>query len=104
MTCAVKTFDHTYTADDTLPEMVCVLEDTVLTGYTITMHLERPGTTVLDKTATDVDLANGKFKFVWAAGDLVAGYDQAASIEFDDGSGGVDTVSGLRINVEEVIA
>lgn len=103
MSCKVHTLPHVYTEGDTLPEMVCVLDDTDLSGYTITAYVDRP-TTVLSKVATAVDLANGQFKFVWVSTDLVAGYGQEVAIEFNDGSGGIETITGLRLDVAEALA
>lgn len=104
MSCGVYTIPHTYTEGDTLPQLECVLEDTDLSGYTITLRLERPGTTALAKTATAVDLTKGQFKFVWTTTDLVAGHSQQMSIEFQSSGGALETVSGLLLDVEDRIS
>jgi len=88
MTCnPCPKFPHIYSEGDQLPELLCVLKGVDLTNYTVTLRLDRPTpSTVLVKVAQFVDAAQGMFKFVWDAGDLVAGIAQEATITFTDAS------------------
>ena len=106
MTCAViPTLDHRYTAGDRLPELICTDDDcTDLTGYTITLHLERPDDSVLVKTAVPLEIDQGRFKFVWDAGDLIAGLGQLAEIQVVTPGGLPETSEKFRIDVERELA
>jgi hypothetical protein len=85
-TSGTQTLKTTFTAGDQLPEIVGQLKGINLTGYTITLHVQRPApSTVLIKTATVLDAALGKFKFTWGSGDLVEGSNQLCEIQFVTG-------------------
>lgn len=90
---------HTWTAGDTLPEIVMTLDDTDLTGYTVDLLLRRPDGSLLTKLATFIDAAQGKFKFSWASTDLQEGISQQASVKFIIG-GDVEHTEHLRIDVQ----
>jgi len=97
-------FPFAWVEGDEYPEMVCTFQDQDLTGFTVTLHLRRKDGSVLVKTATPIDIAQGHFKFSWAAGDLVAGLNQEAEIQFVDGGGKPLTSKLFLIDVREEIA
>lgn len=80
-------FPHCWVENDEFPELEVTLLDQDLTGFTVTLHLRRGDGSILVKTATAIDLAQGHVKFVWAPGDLVAGFNQEAEIQFVDAGG-----------------
>jgi len=88
MTCeACPKFPHIYSEGDQLPELLGVLKGVDITDLTVTLRLDRPEPAgLLTKTAQKVDATQGMFKFVWDAGDLVAGIAQEAAITFTDAS------------------
>lgn len=101
------TYPITWTEGDQLPEIGGVLEDTDITGWTITLTLERPDSAVpavLTKTATIVDAVNGQFNIAWDATDLVAGVNQLAVLRFENAGGLKLTPQRFRIDVLEVPA
>lgn len=98
------TFPFCWVEGDEFPEMVLTLQDQDLTGFTVTLHLRRVDGTVLVKTATPIELTQGHFKFSWAPGDLVAGFNQEAEVQFVDGGGKPLTSPQFLMNVREQIA
>ena len=78
----IERFPHTWTAGDTLPEIVLTLDEFDLTGYTVQLELRRPDESLLVKTASIFDPLQGKFKFEFVATDLQAGIGQLAQIKF----------------------
>lgn len=93
------------TAGDRLPEMICTDEDGVdHTGYTITLHVERPDDTVLIRTAVPIDLTQGRWKFTWDPGDLIAGLGQLAEIQRVTPGGLPLTSEKFLLDVEREIA
>lgn len=101
--------DYTFTENDTDTPITCQnLSDTnraeSVAGETITLHVHRPGATVLEKSATVTDAANGQFQFDFSDGDLVSGRGQYCEIQFDDGAGGIETVAKFLINVDPEVA
>lgn len=97
-------FPFCWVANDEFPEMVCTLQDQDLTGFVVTLHMLRKDGSVLVKAATPLDIAQGQFKFSWAAGDLVAGRNQECEIQFVDGGGKPLTSKLFHIDVREEIA
>lgn len=93
----------TYTADDTLPVLSRNYDsgNTDITGWTITLRIERPGQPVLEKIAAIVDGPAGDFSFTFASGDLVKGDGQVAEIEYEPDTGGNFTEGDLIFNVAE---
>jgi len=96
--------EFNYTEGDDLPEITAVLDETDLTGYTVTLHLRKPDDTVATITATDIDFANGCFKFVFTPSDLVEGCGQTAEIQFVTPGGRIQTSPKFVINVAEQLA
>jgi hypothetical protein len=97
-------FPHCWVEGDRLPAMTCTLVDKDLTAYTVTLHLRRIDGTVLIKAATAIDLEQGHFSFDWAEGDLVAGYNQEAEVQFVDGDDKPLTSKLFLIDVRPEIA
>ena len=97
-------FPFCWVEGDEFPEMVCTLQDQDLTGFSVTLHLRRKDGSVVIKTATPIDIAQGHFKFSWAVGDLVAGRNQEAEIQFVDGGGKPLTSKLFHIDVRGQIA
>ena len=83
--------------DDTLPKITVTWEGTNITGYSFTLQVDQNGT-VLEKSGTIDDAANGVFSFQFADGDLVPGLHRARIVS-DDGSSGIQTFRGLEIKV-----
>jgi len=75
-----------------------------ITGWTITLTIDRIGVPLLTKTASIDDGPAGDFSFTFGVDDLVAGEGQAAQIRFDDGAGGVFTQKDIQFNVAERLA
>lgn len=97
----------TYTVGDTLPEIAGVIAGAYpvdITNYTITLHVKRPSTTALSVDAILVEPAQGKFKFVFSAGELVAGFCQEAEVQFVLPGGATMTAPSFFLNVREQIA
>lgn len=92
---------HLYTAGDQLPELFATYKGVDITGYVITLYLERP-TTLLTKLATFVDAAQGRFKFSWAPTDLVAGLSQRGTIVVTDTSPKNTTIAHFMLDVRAV--
>lgn len=90
-----------FTANDQKPPLAFEYTDQDLTGYTIYFRMLRPDGTVLQKTATPIDLTIGKGEFRWAAGDLQPGYSQLCEIEFVDPEGQNLTSPQFLIDVKE---
>lgn len=74
-----------YVEADTGPDLLVSWSGQNLTGYTIKLHVRYSNGNTLSITATDVDLANGSFKFVWSPGQLIEGKHRM-EIEFVNGS------------------
>lgn len=100
----MQVFPHVFVAGNTLPELVMVLRNTDITGYTITLNLRQPDGTDVTKTASILDAANGKFKFVWDSSDLVSGYGQPAQVRIVNGSSKELDIPQFLINVRPRIA
>ena len=101
------TYPVVWTEGDRLPEIDGTLEGVDITGYTITMRLQRPDTAapiVLTKTATIVDAAAGQFRFSWLSTDLVAGQNQLTVIQIANASGLPLTPQRFLIDVLELPA
>lgn len=78
-------FNFCWVEGDTLPPIVADQDDLGdMTGFTITLHLQRPDGTTLIIAATPIDLTQGQYQFDWSVGDLQAGYDQLAEIQTID--------------------
>lgn len=92
---------HVYTAGDRLPELFGTYKGVDLTGSIVTLYLERP-TTLLTKTATLVTPTQGRFKFSWSAGDLVAGNSQRGTITVTDPSSLTTTIAHFLVDVRPV--
>ena len=90
----------TYTQGDTLPVLSRNYDAGVtdISGWTITLRVQRPSQPVLEKTASIDDGPAGDFSFTFVAGDLVEGDGQSAEIEFSTGSG-VFTQTNIIFNV-----
>ncbi|KKK87864.1 hypothetical protein LCGC14_2748950 [marine sediment metagenome] len=87
-----------WTEGNTLPDVGFVLPGgQAVSAFTITLRLDRPDDTVVVKTA--IDLGGSLGKFVWAAADLIAGENQRAQMTLDDGSGGIQTLETMLIDV-----
>lgn len=91
---------HAYAEGDQLPAITGFIEETDLTGYAVTLRLQRPDGSVVVKAGTLVDAASGMFSFAWAAGDLLAGAGQLAEVEFKDGSNQQLTSHKFTVDVE----
>jgi hypothetical protein len=105
MTCQLAKLPHLFTAGDRLPELLFMDDDgTNLTGYTITLHLERPNDTVLIKPVVPIDITQGRFKVTWEAGDLIAGLGQVAEIQFVTPGGLPETSEKFLIDVTRELA
>ena len=89
---------------DCFPELVLTRVDQDLTGFGITLHLRRKDSSVLVKTAVPIDLTQGHFKFSWAPGDLIAGFNQEAEVQFVDLGGKPLTSPLFLMDVREQIA
>ena len=86
-TTTYPVFADEFTVGDLLPEIGGEFPFDI-TGYTLTLHVERPKPhTVLRKTAIIDDAAKGLFHFAWSVGDLVAGLNQLCEIQYVDPSG-----------------
>ena len=101
---ATAKFPFCWVENDEFPEMVCTLEDQDLTGFTITLHVRRNDGTVLVKAATPIDLTQGHFKFSWAPGDMVFGFNQESEIQFVDGGGKPLTSKLFLLDVRKELA
>ena len=97
-------FPYCWVENDEFPEMTCTLVDQDLSAFTVTLHLRRNDGTVLVKAATPIDLTQGHFKFDWSPGDLVAGYNQEAEVQFVDGSSKPLTSALFLVDVRKEIA
>ena len=101
---ATQTFPLEFVEGDRLPEIGGVIDGTDITGYAITLHLKRPGTTVLTIPATILDAPAGRFKFPWGVGDLVAGNGQEAEVQVVNGASLPETSPKFLLNVRKQIA
>lgn len=104
-----KALPHRYSVGDTAPPLLGTYVDSAgapidITGWTITLHLRRPGATVLIKTATITNGPAGQFQVSWAAGDFVVGDDQLAEVQFVDTGGDIFTAPKFLIDVDEEVA
>ena len=97
-------FPFCWVENDEFPELVCTLQDQDLTGFTVTLHLLRKDKSVLIQSAPPLDIVQGQFKFSWAPGDLVAGTNQEAEIQFVDGGGKPLTSKLFLMDVRKEIA
>ena len=97
-------FPFCWVEGDCFPEMVCTLQDQDLTGFVVTLHLRRKDGSVLIKPATPIDIVQGHFKFSWVVGDLVAGTNQEAEIQFVDAGGKPLTSKLFAMDVRKEIA
>jgi len=103
-----KTLPHIYTENDTAPPLLGEYKDSSavaidVTGYTITLHIKRPSAPLV-KAATLTDPTNGLFQFDFTAGDLEAGQDQAAEVQFVTPGGAIFTGPEFCIDVRAEIA
>ncbi len=105
-----------YTAGDTVPDLERTAPSSKvpggdLTGHTVRLRIKRPNVDPLELEITTTLGASGhiddptdlKFFFRFVAADLVAGKLQEAEIEYDDGSGGISTETGLVFTVAEAL-
>lgn len=100
-----------YTEGDTIPPLKRTAPKTIanLTGFTIRLRINRERTGQLVKTITETvgpdgqitDAVKKEFQFTFVAADLVAGLQQKAELEYDDGSGGIQTEQPLLFSVAE---
>jgi hypothetical protein len=99
-----------YTEDDEAPPITGRLKDASdnpvdITGYAITLHLDRPpGHSSITKTAAIVDAPNGVFQVDWAAGDLKEGLQQLAEVQIIDTGSKPQTSPKFFIDVATEIA
>ena len=72
-----------------------------VSAYTeLKLLIERPPpSTVLEKTHTAVDLANGQWKYTFAAGDFVEGCGQDTNIRVKNAGGDPLVIARLRLDV-----
>lgn len=103
MSAPLPKLPHVYTEGDQLPKVTGFLEETDLTGYTVTLRLEQPDGTLVEKVATITDAPSGMFEFGWDATDLVAGLGQSAEVEFKDAATLQLTSHRFLIDVEEAL-
>lgn len=83
---------------DSLPEIVASLDAGDLSDSTITLKINYE--TPLQISATDVDFAAGRFKFVFGSTSLVRGYYEAEiCVEF----GSLATYPGLTMTFQGLI-
>lgn len=78
---------HEYVEGDTGPDLYCFDDTgTDLTGYTITMTIQRPGGTARWVTiaATEVDYSLGRWIFSFTSTDLIEGLNQLCTITILD--------------------
>jgi len=92
-------FPHVYHEEDTLPELVCVIEDYNISSATVRIKIERPDGTILSKDATILDGPQGQCKWGWVDTDWQAGYGQRATIELETAGGDIQTITRLLFNV-----
>ncbi len=105
-----------YTAGDTVPDLkrtapAAKVPGGDLTGFTVRLRIKRPNADPLQKEITTTPNADGEiddptglgFFFRFVSTDLVAGKLQDAEIEYDDGSGGISTETGLVFTVAEAL-
>lgn len=97
-------FSYTFTEGDQLPEIAGVLDDTDITGFTITLHLRKPDGTIAVIPAIILVAASGTFKFAWGATDLKAGLGQECEVQFINASSLALTSPKFIINVDEELA
>ncbi len=97
-----------YTEGNTSPPLGIKITDSNgakdLTGYTITLYLDRDGHCgdVISKTGIINDPLSGKVQFAWVAGDLICGPEyQTVMVELDDGAGGISTLPRFCIRVQK---
>lgn len=95
------TLQVAFTDGDRLPELVGVLRDVDLTGFTIKMNITRPSGVPITKTAIILDAAQGQFKFTWGSDDLEHGFGQPAVIRAIDSSGKSETIAQFKIDVKK---
>lgn len=94
------TLQIAFTDGDRLPELVGVLKDVDLTGYTVKMNITRPSG-VLVKNAVIVDAAQGQFKFTWDVDDLEHGFGQPVLVRTIDPSGKAQTIANFKLDVKK---
>lgn len=95
-------FPRRWTEGDTRPVLIGVKRNTNLTGYTITLHMERRTSTLI-KSATITDAANGKFQVTWSIGDLLEG-NNLSEIQFIDTGAEITTSRKFILPVDKEIA
>lgn len=108
MSCAVvPTHPYVWTEGDRRPALQGALTSggvaVDITGYTIAAKLKRPSTAspvVLTLTVVITNAVGGLFEIQWGATDLLEGRGQLLEIEFNDGSGEIET-KRLLIDVTE---
>lgn len=101
MTCGtLQTYPVTFSDGDTLPE-VAFKYGLPLTGLTFTLTLTQPDGTQIQRDHVTIDGPNGKGKFTFQAGDLVAGLNQVVTVDLDNGAGGLQRIAKFFINVDE---
>lgn len=89
---------------DQLPNMVCTFLDQDLSAFTVTFHMRRNDGSVLIKSATAIDLSQGKFRIEWDSSDLVAGFNQESEFQFVNGSSKPLTSPKFLIDVRAAIS
>lgn len=98
-------FPYCWVEGDRLPALEATYLDQDLTTFTsVRLHLSRKDGTVLVKDATAIDFSQGHFKFEWDVGDLLAGFNQEAEIEFVDAAGLPITTRLILIDVRGQLA
>lgn len=94
-----------FVENDERPDLVATLSGVDLSLFTVTLHVKRPSpAAVLVKPAIGIDFTIGHFKFEWATGDLVAGFNQECEIQFIDGASKPLTSRKFLIDVRKEIA
>ena len=72
---ALAKFPFCWVEGDCFPEIVCTFQDQDLTGFSVTLHLRRKDESVVIKNAIAIYVVQGPFKFSWAVGYLIAGFN-----------------------------
>jgi hypothetical protein len=101
VTLAVQGFPTAFTAGDQLPTIQGQLANTNLTGWSVSLYVERPAPNAALVIAGIIsDAANGLFYFPWAPTDLVEGNLQRCEIRFTAPDGKTQTASAFTIDVQ----
>lgn len=101
LSMAVQQFPYAFTAGDRYPQINGALANTDISGWTITLVMQRPDPNpLLTISATISDGPGGVFTFPWGAGDLVEGFGQLTEVKMVNGAGLLQTSAQFTVDVE----